>query len=237
MRVKLPLGRSLFFAAALLFALFALLPLRLGLAWLGLDARGFAAREAQGSLWFGAVREARFGSVELGDLEARLRALPLLLGRARLELRRGGGGERLEGALIASRHGFGIEDASGRLPVSISGPLPLAALELDDVSVGFAGGLCRRAEGRVRAALGGELAGLALPASLAGDLRCDGGSLLLRLSGQSGMERLDLRLGEDGRYRAELIVRPGDPALRDRLAANGFVAAGEGWVLRFTGEL
>lgn len=236
MRVRLPLGRSLFFLSALLFALFALLPLRVGLDRLGLDERGFAAREAQGSLWFGALSEARLGGVALGDVEARLRVLPLLLGRARLELKRIGDGERLEGALVASRHGFGIEDASGRFQLSIPGPLPPATLDLDDLSVEFAGGLCRRAEGRARAGFGGEIAGVTLPATLSGDLRCDGGTLLLPLAGQSGMERLDLRLSEDGRYRAELIVRPGDPALRERLAASGFLASGDGYVLRFAGE-
>jgi general secretion pathway protein N len=236
MRVRLPLARSLFFVSAWLFALFALLPLRLALGWLDLDRRGFAARESQGSLWFGAVGEARWGEVELGDLAARLRALPLLLGRARLDLKRSGGGAPLEGAIIVSRHGFGIEDASGRLPVSMSGPLPLATLDLDDFSVGFDGGLCRRAEGKVKAGLGGEIAGVPLPASLAGDVRCDGGLLLLPLSGPSGMERLDLRLGEDGRYRAELLIRPGDPVLRERLSASGFAPAGQGWVLRFAGK-
>ena len=49
MRIRLPLGRSLFFVCAFLFALVALLPLRLALDWLGLDDKGFAAREARGS--------------------------------------------------------------------------------------------------------------------------------------------------------------------------------------------
>ena len=44
MRIRLPLGRSLFFLCAFLFALVALLPLRLALDWLGLDDKGFAAR-------------------------------------------------------------------------------------------------------------------------------------------------------------------------------------------------
>jgi hypothetical protein len=45
MRVRLPLGRTLFFVCAFLFALIALFPLRLALDWLSLDERGFAARE------------------------------------------------------------------------------------------------------------------------------------------------------------------------------------------------
>jgi hypothetical protein len=48
MRIRLPLGRSLFFLCAFLFSLLALFPLRLALGWLALDDRGFAAREAEG---------------------------------------------------------------------------------------------------------------------------------------------------------------------------------------------
>jgi general secretion pathway protein N len=77
MRVRLPLGRSLFFVCAFLFALIALFPLRLALDWLALDERGFAAREAKGSIWFGGLSEAQFGTVALGDLTAELRTLPL----------------------------------------------------------------------------------------------------------------------------------------------------------------
>ena len=62
----------------------ALLPLRLAIGWLGLDARGFAAREAIGSLWLGGVREAEFGPVPVGDVDARLATWPLLIGRARI---------------------------------------------------------------------------------------------------------------------------------------------------------
>src|SRR3546814_15218726 len=82
MRFRLPLGRRLFVLCAILFALVALFPLRLALDWLALDERGFAAREATGSLWLGALSEAQFGSVELGALQARLRPLPLLVRRA-----------------------------------------------------------------------------------------------------------------------------------------------------------
>jgi general secretion pathway protein N len=88
----------------------------------------------------------------------------------------------------------------------------------------------------VKASLAGEAGGVALPASLSGNVRCDGGALLLPLVSQSGMERLNLRLFEDGRYRVELILRPGDEAARQRLAAAGFTAAGPGLVLRTEGR-
>jgi general secretion pathway protein N len=50
------------------------------------------------------------------------------------------------------------------------------------------------------------------------------------------MERLDLRLFEDGRYRVELLLRPADDAARQRLAAAGFTAAGAAFALRAEGH-
>ena len=41
-----------------------------------------------GSVWLGALKEAQFGPVPLGDVDARLNPLPLFLGRARLSLAR-----------------------------------------------------------------------------------------------------------------------------------------------------
>jgi general secretion pathway protein N len=238
MRVRLPLGRFLFFLAAFLFSLAALLPLRLALGWLGLDQRGLAAREAAGSVWLGLVREARVGAIEAGDLEARLATLPLLLGRARLQLDRAGEGEPFEGAASVSRHGFGLDDITARLPLGTAlSPLPIAALDLDDLSVRFADGLCRSADGGVKASLGGAVGGVSLPASLSGNARCDGGALLLPLAAPSGMETLAVRLSEDGRYRAELAVRAADPAQVASLAAAGFALADGAYRLRFDGEL
>lgn len=237
MRVRLPLGRSLFFAAAFAFALMALLPLRLAIGWFGLEGRGLAAREASGSIWLGTLKEAQFGPVPLGDVEARLGTLPLFLGRARLALARRDEGGNFEGAVTVSRHSFGIDDASGQMRVGgLFAPLPLASLDLDDVSARFSGGLCEAAGGQVRAALSGEIAGLLLPGGLSGNARCDGGALLLPLAGQSGMERLDLRLYASGRYRIDLIVRPSDDAARDRLVAAGFALTRAGYARRIDGS-
>jgi len=237
MRIRLPLGRTLFFVCAFLFALVALLPLRLALDWLGLDDRGFAAREAQGSIWLGIVTEAQFGSIALGDLTAGLQTLPLLIGRARVDLEREEGPQPFKGGISVSRHSFGIEDLTGHLELgSVFAPLPIASLDLTDVSARFADGQCAAAEGTVRAGLSGSVDGFALPGGLSGAARCDRGALLLPLTGGTGMEALNLRLFEDGRYEVELAVRPIDDAMRDRLVASGFLLTGNGYALRTSGR-
>lgn len=233
MRFRLPLARSVFFLAAFAFALVALIPLRVAVAGMG---GPLAAREATGSIWLGMLKEARFGPVPLGDVEARLNLLPLFLGRARLSLaREEEGGGRFSGALSVSRHGFGVEDLTGQLrPGRLFAPVPVAALDLEDFSAHFAGGLCESAEGRVRAGLSGEIGGIALPSSLAGDARCAEGALLLPLASPAG--QLNLRIRGDGRYRIDLSVRPSDPALAARLAAAGFRPSAEGYSRRIEGS-
>ena len=235
MRIRLPMGRRAFFIAAFAFSLVALFPLRLALDWFGLDDRGLAAREASGSIWLGALREAQIGPVPIGDVGARLNSLPVFLGRARVSLVRGGDTGAFAGAAVASRHSFGFEDVTGQLrPGAMLAPI--ASLDLDDLSAGFSAGQCRRAEGQVRATIAGDLGGIVLPAGLTGTARCDAGALLLPLISQSGMERLDLRLFAEGRYSAELLVRPTDPAVQQRLGATGFVPARGGFARMVEGS-
>jgi general secretion pathway protein N len=237
MRIRLPLGRTLFFVCALLFALIATLPLRLALDWLELDARGIAAREAQGSIWLGSLTEAQIGTVALGDLQAQLRTLPLFLGRARVDLERDEEANRFEGSATVSRYGFGIDDMSGRLDLGPAlSPLPIGGVDMTDVTAHFENGLCTSAEGNVRANVAGDIGGIALPGGLNGNARCDRGALLLPLTSQSGTESLNLRLFEDGRYEVELVVRPLDDATRDRLIASGFALGAGGYVLRVSGS-
>jgi general secretion pathway protein N len=237
MRFRLPLGRRLLVLCAFLFALVALFPLRLALDWLSLDERGFAARETKGSIWLGALTEAQLGSIELGDLQARLSTLPLLVGRARVELERTDEANPLEGSVTVSRHDFGIDDVTGRLDIgSAFAPLPIASLDMTAVSAHFTDGQCSSAEGLVSASTAGDIAGLSLPSGLSGNVRCDEGALLLPLVSQTGMEALNIRLFEDGRYEIELAVRPADDWMRDRLIASGFALTGNGYVLSAAGE-
>ncbi len=237
MRIRLPLGRTLFFVCAFLFALGALLPLRLALHWFGLDERGFAAREAKGSLWFGALSEAQFGTIALGDLKAELRGLPLLLGRARVDLSRSEETNPLTGAATISRHSFGIDDMTAKLDLgSAFAPLPVATLDLTQLTVRFVDGACAQAEGLVKASVSGDIAGIQLPGGLSGNARCDNGALLLPLVSQPGTEALNLRLRNDGSYTVELAARPVDDAMRDRLVGSGFQLGPSGYVLRATGR-
>jgi general secretion pathway protein N len=236
MRIRLPIGRTLFLAAAVLFAMAALLPLRLALDWLGFAEQGLAARAASGSVWRGALQEAQIGPVSLGDVHARLNVLPLFLGRARLTVAAAEAGG-LEGAVSVSRHSFGFEDVSGRIRAgTLFAPLPLASLEFDDLTAGFSSGRCIRAAGGVRAIVSGQVGGIGLAPELVGRARCAGDSLLLPLAGRSGMERLDIRLFSDGRYRLDLLVREADPSVAAGLVAAGFRPAAQGHALRIDGS-
>jgi general secretion pathway protein N len=207
MRLRKRWWRQIFFLCALLFSLAALLPLRFALGWLGYSDKGLAAREATGSVWLGALTEARFGTVALGDVGTRLRVLPLLIGRARLDLEQADDG--LRAGVTVSRHGFGIDGATGRIESDALADLPPPTLDLSDVSVGFEDSMCVHAEGLVKASFAGELVGVPLTAGFSGEARCDGSAVLLPLVGQSGGDRLDVRLFADGRYRIDAALRPG----------------------------
>lgn len=207
MRLRLRWWRELFFLAALAVSLVALLPLRLALDWLGFEAKGLAASEAEGSVWLGVLGDARFGPVAVGDVATRLRVLPLLVGRARLDLAQPD--EGLRAGLTLSRHGIGVDDASGILQGPSLDDVPAPALDLSDVSFRFADGLCAAAEGLVKARFAGELGGVPLVSGFSGEARCDGPALLLPLASQSGADRLEVRLFADGRYRLDVSLKPG----------------------------
>lgn len=250
MRIRLPLGRGLFFVCAFLFALLALLPLRLASDWLSLGSNGVAARDAVGSVWGGVLHQAQYRDTQLGDLLAELKALPLVAGRARIQLGRNDGAlataaqqsDRFEGAVTVTRNSYTVGNVTARLPVAAQfAPLPITALDLSDVSVRFVSGQCEAAEGAVTVTTSGSIVGagggLAIPTTLTGTARCDGGALLLALAGTSGLDQLNLRFTGGDAYRATLSVRPTDPLLQQRLAASGFAAANGVYSLNVEGRL
>lgn len=238
-RVRLATGPGVLFAALLVLFLLALLPMRLALGWVGLDTAGFTARTVSGSVWAGHLGEARFGDVALGDLDAGLSPIQLLVARARIDLagRAGGSAAPLTGAIGITRHSLGLDDVTGVIPVGrVFAPVPVTMLDLDDVTVRFLDGRCDHAEGRVRAVLSGEVAGVPVPPSLAGTARCDAGALFLPLGSQAGGEGVALRLWPDGRYRAELTLAPPDPAAAAKLALAGFGQTAAGYQLSIEGR-
>lgn len=235
-RLKPSIGRPLLFVSIFLFALLALLPLRLAIDYMGFDRFGLAAREAKGSVWLGALNEAQIGPAPLGDVEVRLNRLPLLIGRSRLSLRRQSLDAPFRGATSLSRDGFSLDDVTGQLRLGGAlAPLPVGSVDLDDVSVRFTSGVCESAEGRVRALIARDVGGLSFTSGLSGTARCQGGKLLLPLASQSGTERLNMSLGADGRYQAEFSVRASDPALSAQLVAAGFQPSGSGLSIRIQG--
>lgn len=237
--IRLATGRRALFLAFFVVAMLAFLPMRLALGWVALDDQGFTAREVRGTLWSGRLAEARFGELALGDLEADVSPLPLLIGRARVALLREAPSpdERLTGAVEIGRSRAAILHATGPVaPGTAFSPLPVTALNLDDATVRFVDGVCEAAEGRVRADLSGTFAGQPLPGLVSGTARCDGGALLLPLVSAAGAEGVNLRLWADGRYRAELSLVPGDPVVAARLDAAGFTANGAARMLAVEGR-
>ena len=209
MRIRIPARRAVVFAGMFVFALLLFLPLRLAL---GAIDSGLVAREASGSVWSGSLKEARIGPAVLGDLDARLAFLPLLNGEARIEVARPSAApDRLTGAFGVSRNRRSAESVLGAVPVAgLFGSLPIGTLDFTDVTVRFRDGQCERAEGLVTATISGDVAGLALPASLSGAARCDRGALLLPLRGGAG--GVEARLFGDGRWTAQVRVPGAGPA-------------------------
>ncbi len=237
--IRLGTGRLALFGAMLVAALLAFLPLRLVLGAAGLGEAGLTARRVEGSVWGGTLAEASAAGLRLGDLAARLAPLDLVAGRARVDL--GSRGEdalhAFRGALAASRHSLAADAITATLPAAgLFQPLPVTALDLDEVTVRFRDGACDRAEGRVRATMAGEVAGLPLAGVMAGSARCDAGRLLLPLASQAGTERIDLRLTDDGRYTAALTVAAPDPATAQKLAGFGFAQGPGGYRLSVDGR-
>jgi hypothetical protein len=134
--------------------------------------------------------------------------------------------DRFEAAVTVSRNSFALSDTTARLALGAQwAPLPITAIDLSDVSARFVGGQCAAAEGAVTVETSGRILGLAIPTSMTGNARCDGGALLLPLAGAAAPNgsTCACRRGPLPRH----AVDPGRrSALQQRLARRRFVAAG-----------
>lgn len=233
-----PRGRIIL-AVAFLLALIATMPLRFLFMAVGAEDMGVAARSVRGPIWWGAAEDLQAGPIRIGTVDVLLSPFPLLLGRARFDIsRKQGLPDDIAGALTAGIATRGIDDMTGTLPLGGAlAPLPVSAVELQDVSIAFSGNRCVNATGRMRAILSARAPGLDLSNGLAGEIRCDGAELVIPLVGQSGVERIELRLDGEGRYHGTMTIATTDPALAGALGAMGFQAAGGNQQLRVAGSL
>jgi general secretion pathway protein N len=195
---------------------------------------GLSARRAEGPVWEGMLREANVAGLPLGDTRIGFDFLPLLVGQARL----GFAAPALRGIVAISSNNVGLSRGNGT--IDLSGrlrPLPLTRLTLDEVAVAFRNNRCASASGRIRADIASDIGGIALPGGMNGTLRCDGADLVVPLVGQSGMERIDLRVAATGSWRADLSVRTNDPAIAGKLLSSGFSSGPGGYTVRVSGAL
>jgi len=210
----------------------ATFPMRLALSLSGAADAGVSAREVRGSVWSGALVDARLGALPLGTVRASLSPIALLGGNTELTFERAD--ERL-GALAGRLHGSnprGISDVNGT--TSLSGGLGLIPAD----TVRFGGdGKCVEAAGRLQLSVAAPIAGLDLSQGLSGPLSCANGRAQAALASQSGMERLTLAFDGQGNYRAQFAINVDrDPAMAAALAVLGFKAGSNGFVLATSGR-
>ncbi|MFN0045963.1 MAG: type II secretion system protein N [Sphingorhabdus sp.] len=230
-------SRRIFIGASLLLvtAMLIFMPLRMVV-----GGEGVTARKVEGIIWDGSIRDLRVGKLPIGDVNARLHFLPLLLGRAETSLSRGDApyAPGISGSFSRRFGGFSIDGLKARLPVnSVFAPLPVESLELQDFSVRFTSGRCTHASGTARLALANMIPGLDLSNGLLGKPRCDRGQLLLPLNSQSAMEHFDIRLAADGNYTATIFLEGDREDQSASLTLAGFRSVAGGYQMVRKGRL
>lgn len=224
MKWRMTIPRWALVALLALAALVALFPMRIALDLIGLSDAGFAAREVRGSVWHASLSEAQFGGAALGDVDASLSPLPLLIGRAQVNLSNPTG---LNGRVTVTRRSVDASIDQAMLEgFPALGALDIGALRLSGVSVRFVDGQCVEAGGNVSAVVTMPWADGAIP-PLDARIRCDAGALLLPLASAGGAERLEIRLHGDRRVQARAVVSRVPAMLVPLLGAAGFRVAGD----------
>lgn len=192
------------------------------------------AREANGTVWNGQLREAALAGRPIGDVKTRLAVLPLPTGVARLSLDTGAAR-----ATVVSGRLRGVEDVT--LSAPLSDVLPNArlggTLRLDKAGAVFSGSTCKRAGGGVKAEVSAPGGGPAV--TLAGELVCRGEAAVAVLRGgpAEAPVQAELRVRADGRYRLVSQVRASDPGLTIALGLAGYEEGPQGWTRTDEGRL
>lgn len=219
-------------------AVIGLFPLRTALGMSDFERIGFSARQVAGTIWYGRIGDLHLKSQPFGTFEVQLNPLPLLIGNISMNFGRLESPEGpLEGQLVA---GFrrGVVDTSGRVVVrEMFSPLPVEALELQDVTILFRNGRCAEASGSITPIVAIPVVGLQLDTGLKGDIECDGERARVVMTTPSGRERIDFYVQASGDYRGWMSIRNPPPAIGAGLVLFGFRPSPEGLSLSVDGRL
>jgi general secretion pathway protein N len=220
-----------------LLALIGMFPLRAALAISDLDRIGFSARQVAGSIWYGRIGEFQLRSQPLGTMEVRLDPAALLFGNVSMRFNRMDSPDGVLRGKLVSGLRRGIKETSGRIAVAgMLAPLPIEALELNEVTALFRDGTCVEASGRVTPIVNASVGGASFSA-LTGSVTCDGERARAVFQGTSGNERIEFYVGSSGNYRAWMSVRSTAPEINAALASAGFRPAAGGMTLSVDGQL
>lgn len=224
------IGRIL--TLAFIAALIALFPMRIALSLAG--GQAISAKSVSGPVWHSRIEDLAAGPVRAGNVTARLRLLPLLVGRLELGLERDGADPPLEGAIVAGSGGRGVKRMSGALGFNAPAPFSLMKLDLSDATLRFSGGRCVGASGGIRiAADPGLVKSLSLASTFSGQLKCADGLAVAQLASQSGLERLRIEADEGGIVAASLFLTGLRGEAGPALALAGFKPVPGGYRLDF----
>jgi general secretion pathway protein N len=199
-----------------------------------------SARKVDGIIWDGSIRDLRLSKVPIGDVNARVKFLPLLLGRAEIALSRGDApfAPGINGSVTKRFGGVSIDKFNATLAIgSLFDPLPVEDIILQDFSARFAGGRCSEASGGIRMTLTKAIPGLDLSNGLLAKPRCDRGQLLIPLLSQSATEHVDIRLSADGAYSVTILIEGDNSQNADALRLAGFRQGARGFQMTKRGRL
>ncbi|WP_230291622.1 type II secretion system protein N [Croceicoccus sp. Ery5] len=221
-------------------ALLAMLPLRLVLGWADPSGRTLRAQAVEGVAWDGLVGELQLGPLPLGLMEVDLMPLPLLIGRAQFALERPDypGARPFSARVRGSGGNLAISHASGEVPLGgMMAPLPVRTLTMNGFSAQIDGGACVAASGTLGLVVPAMGAMVDAETVLAGEARCEDGSLVVPMTGPSGAERVDFRIAPDGRWTATMSLIGVPPEMATPLIEMGFEQRRNGVGMTASGTL
>lgn len=189
------------------------------------SGNAMSARKIEGIIWDGSIRDLKIGRLPIGDINARLHFLPLLLARAQISFSRGDApfAPGIRGSITRRVGGFSIDGVTATLPVAdMFAPLPTDNIQLQDFSARFIAGRCADAGGSARLTFASAVLGFEIANGLLGTPRCDSGQLLIPMLSQSAMERVDIRLSPDGSYSTAIFLEGDRSEQTSSLMLAGF---------------